>query len=149
MKVTLDCRNKTLLVEGDYFPSQVIHFDNYSDWNTILDYEGKPLYDIQVDDDGDDPKYPFECQFAYLEGDKCGNWEQTGYREVRDFSIKNIQYYLDSLKGRFKILYSKTGKWTVSDLAEKIYEATSVDDAYRQAQLDGLRTLQELITEIQ
>tara|TARA_R110000787_G_scaffold220447_2_gene329202 strand:+ start:498 stop:1010 length:513 start_codon:yes stop_codon:yes gene_type:complete len=67
--VILNPDEKKYLVIGKGIVSQIISFDDYSDWGTIVDVNREPLFDVQIDfDDSVFQKYELDYyQFQYVD----------------------------------------------------------------------------------
>ncbi len=76
-RVILNPDEKKYLVIGKGIASQIISFDDYSDWDTINDFNGEPLFDVQID--FDDSVYQkneldyYQFQYVDLIYDDDGN----------------------------------------------------------------------------
>lgn len=50
--VSVNTVDKTYTVEGFLIPKQVIKYDDFSDWNSLVGYSDNPIVDCQLDLDG-------------------------------------------------------------------------------------------------
>jgi len=73
-RVLLNVEEKTYSVIGKVLPVQVRKFDNFSDWDSVEDLNGEPVFDVQIDDDPDcDNPYQFQyVNLIWIEDE--GNW---------------------------------------------------------------------------
>lgn len=59
--VILNPQEKQYIVIGKGIPVQVRKFDDFSDWDSVNDLNGEPVFDVQIDDDdGCDEPYQFQ-----------------------------------------------------------------------------------------
>ena len=76
-KVILNPSEKQYVVIGNGLPVQVRRFDDYSDWDSVNDLNGEPIFDVQIDFDDsvvekDTDKY-YQFQYVNLIYDEDGN----------------------------------------------------------------------------
>lgn len=89
-RVILNPDENKYLVIGKGIASQIISFYDYSDWDTINDFNGEPLFDVQIDFDDsvkmDNPNDYYQFQYVDIiynddgnsrQGDSWGNAEIT------------------------------------------------------------------------
>lgn len=76
-KVILNPLEKQYVVIGKGIPVQVRKFDNYSDWDSVNDLNGEPVFDVQIDYDDsvkmDDENKYYQFQYVNLIYDEDGN----------------------------------------------------------------------------
>ena len=75
-KVILNPSENQYVVIGRGIPVQVKRFDNYSDWDSVNDLNGEPVFDVQIDFDDsvkmDDENKYYQFQYANLIYDEDG-----------------------------------------------------------------------------
>lgn len=81
-KVILNPSEKQYVVIGKGIPIQVKQFEDYSDWDSVNDLNGDPVFDVQIDFDDsvkmdDEHKY-YQFQYVNLIYDEDGN-ASTGF----------------------------------------------------------------------
>ena len=64
-RVILNVEEKTYIVIGKGIPVQVRKFDNFSDWDSVQDLNGEPVFDVQIDADPDCTN-PYQFQYVNL-----------------------------------------------------------------------------------
>ena len=62
-RVILNVEEKTYIVIGKGIPVQVRKFDSFSDWDSVQNLNGEPVFDVQIDDD---PYCDNPYQFQYV-----------------------------------------------------------------------------------
>jgi len=73
-RVILNVEEKQYIVIGKGLPVQVRKFDNFSDWDSVQNLDGEPVFDVQIDDDPDcDNPYQFQYVNLIWREDK-DNW---------------------------------------------------------------------------
>lgn len=76
-KVILNPSEKQYVVIGKGLPVQVRRFDDYSDWDSVNDLNGEPIFDVQIDFDDsvkmDDKDKYYQFQYVNLIYDEDGN----------------------------------------------------------------------------
>jgi hypothetical protein len=76
-EVYLNPKEKQYIVVGEGLPIQVITFESYSDWDSVNDFEGKPLFDVQIDFDDsvkmNNPNDHYQFQYVNLIYDENGS----------------------------------------------------------------------------
>lgn len=65
-KVILNVAEKQYVVIGKGLPVRVIRFGNFSDWDSVNDKNGEPIFDIQIDEDEDRGKTVYNFQYVNL-----------------------------------------------------------------------------------
>jgi hypothetical protein len=65
-RVILNVEEKTYIVIGKGLPVQVRKFDNFSDWDSVEDLNGEPVFDVQIDSDEDMGKTIYQFQYVNL-----------------------------------------------------------------------------------
>ena len=65
-RVILNVEEKQYIVIGKGLPVQVRKFDDFSDWDSVEDLNGEPVFDVQIDDDPDCDN-PYQFQYVNLE----------------------------------------------------------------------------------
>lgn len=74
-RVILNPSEKQYLIIGKGLPIQVRKFDNFSDWDSVQNLDGEPVFDVQIDDDPDcDNPYQFQYVNLIWREDQ-DNWE--------------------------------------------------------------------------
>jgi len=76
-KVILNPSERQYVVIGKGIPVQVRRFDDYSDWDSVNDLNGEPVFDVQIDFDDsvkmdNEDKY-YQFQYVNLIYDEDGN----------------------------------------------------------------------------
>ena len=75
-RVILNTSEKQYVVMGKGIPTQVRKFDSYSDWDSVQDLNGEPVFDIQIDSDEDMGKTIYQFQYVNLIWrEDQDNWE--------------------------------------------------------------------------
>tara|TARA_Y100000389_G_scaffold60144_1_gene56266 strand:+ start:65 stop:592 length:528 start_codon:yes stop_codon:yes gene_type:complete len=75
-RVILNTSEKQYVVIGKGIPTQVRKFDSYSDWDSVQDLNGEPVFDIQIDSDEDMGKTIYQFQYVNLIWrEDQDNWE--------------------------------------------------------------------------
>jgi|TARA_R110001592_G_scaffold77586_2_gene233474 hypothetical protein len=82
-RVILNTSEKQYVVIGKGIPTQVIKFDDYTDWDSIENLNGEPVFDVQIDDDNQidgkfigNAKHPYTFQYVNLIWrEDQDNWE--------------------------------------------------------------------------
>ncbi len=60
-RVILNVQEQQYIMIGKGIPVQVRKFDSFSDWDSVQDLNGEPVFDVQIDDDsGCDEPYQFQ-----------------------------------------------------------------------------------------
>lgn len=79
-RVILNVLEQQYVVIGKGLPVQVRKFDGFSDWDSVQDNDGVPVFDVQIDDDGDEnAEHPYTFQYVDLIWrEDEDNW-QVGY----------------------------------------------------------------------
>ena len=76
-KVILNPSENQYVVIGKGIPVQVKRFDDYSDWDSVNDLNGEPVFDVQIDFDDsvkmDDENKYYQFQYVNLIYDEDGN----------------------------------------------------------------------------
>ena len=79
-RVILNPDENKYLVIGKGIASQIISFYDYSDWDTINDFNREPLFDVQIDFDDsikmDNPNDYYQFQYVDIIYDDDGNSPQ-------------------------------------------------------------------------
>ena len=79
-RVILNPDENKYLVIGKGIASQIISFYDYSDWDTINDFNREPLFDVQIDFDDsikmDNPNDYYQFQYVDIIYDDDGNSTQ-------------------------------------------------------------------------
>jgi|15BtaG_2_1085339.scaffolds.fasta_scaffold01870_8 hypothetical protein len=79
-RVILNPIMKEYLVFGRGIPTKIISFDDYSDWDTVVDLNGEMIFDVQIDFDDsvklDNPNDYYQFQYVNLIYDDDGNQRQ-------------------------------------------------------------------------
>jgi hypothetical protein len=65
-RVILNVEEQQYIVIGKGLPVQVRKFDNFSDWDSVEDLNGEPVFDIQIDSDEDMGKTIYQFQYVNL-----------------------------------------------------------------------------------
>lgn len=74
-RVILNPSEKQYLIIGKGLPIQVRKFDNFSDWDSVQNLDGEPVFDVQIDDDPDCDN-PYQFQYVNLIWrEEQDNWE--------------------------------------------------------------------------
>ena len=74
-RVILNVGERLYLVIGKGIPVQIIKFDDFSDWDSVQNLDGTPVFDIQIDNDPDcDEPYQFQYVNLIWREDE-DNWE--------------------------------------------------------------------------
>lgn len=74
-RVILNVRERQYIIIGKGLPIQVRKFDNFSDWDSVQNLDGEPVFDVQIDDDPDcDNPYQFQYVNLIWREDQ-DNWE--------------------------------------------------------------------------
>ena len=90
-RVILNTSEKQYVVIGKGIPTQVRKFDNYTDWDSVENLDGEPVFDVQIDDDNKingkfigNAKHPYTFQYVNLIWrEDQDNWEVgLDYRSV-------------------------------------------------------------------
>jgi len=90
-RVILNTSEKQYVVIGKGIPTQVRKFDNYTDWDSVENLDGEPVFDVQIDDDNQingkfigNAKHPYTFQYVNLIWrEDQDNWEVgLDYRSV-------------------------------------------------------------------
>jgi len=75
--VILSTTEKAYAVFGKGLPVQIRRFDNYSDWDSVDDADGYPIFDVQIDFDDsvemDDTDKYYQFQYVNLIYDEDGD----------------------------------------------------------------------------
>jgi hypothetical protein len=123
--VEVNHEEKTYTVDGFLIPKQTNDFDEYSDWDCLVDYNGNPIVDCQIDLDEDlqfqfvDYNYVIDAKEGESEInlDDTENWGFGTYscRNYRgcggDVKLVNELHELtERLLEQFYITYSTGGK---------------------------------------
>ena len=66
-RVILNVQEQQYIVIGKGLPVQVRKFDNFSDWDSVQDLNGEPVFDVQIDSDEDMGKTIYQFQYVNLE----------------------------------------------------------------------------------
>jgi hypothetical protein len=66
-RVILNVQEQQYIVIGKGLAVQVRKFDNFSDWDSVQDLNGEPVFDIQIDSDEDMGKTIYQFQYVNLE----------------------------------------------------------------------------------
>ena len=79
-RVILNTSEKQYVVIGKGIPTQVRKFDSYSDWDSVQDLNGEPVFDVQIDFDDsvklDNPNDYYQFQYVNLIWrEDQDNWE--------------------------------------------------------------------------
>jgi len=82
-RVILNTSEKQYVVMGKGIPTQVRKFDSYSDWDSVKNLNGEPVFDVQIDDDNQidgkligNAKHPYTFQYVNLIWrEDQDNWE--------------------------------------------------------------------------
>ncbi len=91
-KVILNPIEKRYAVIGEGIPVQIRRFDDYSDWDSVNDLNGEPVFDVQIDFDDsvkmDNKDKYYQFQYVNIIYDKDGN-PNTGddYKSVNELVI--------------------------------------------------------------
>ncbi len=91
-KVILNPIEKQYAVIGEGIPVQIRRFDDYSDWDSVNDLNGEPVFDVQIDFDDsvkmDNKDKYYQFQYVNIIYDKDGN-PNTGddYKSVNELVI--------------------------------------------------------------
>lgn len=73
-RVILNVQEKQYLVIGKGIPVQLRKFDSFSDWDSVENLDGEPVFDVQIDNDPDcDNPYQFQYVNLIWREDK-DNW---------------------------------------------------------------------------
>lgn len=74
-RVILNVQEQQYIVIGKGIPVQVRKFDSFSDWDSVQDLNGEPVFDVQIDNDPDcDNPYQFQYVNLIWREDQ-DNWE--------------------------------------------------------------------------
>ena len=74
-RVILNVQEQQYIIIGKGLPIQVRKFDNFSDWDSVQNLDGEPVFDVQIDDDPDcDNPYQFQYVNLIWREDQ-DNWE--------------------------------------------------------------------------
>lgn len=65
-RVILNVEEQQYIVIGKGLPVQVRKFDNFSDWDSVEDLNGEPVFDVQIDSDEDMGKTIYQFQYVNL-----------------------------------------------------------------------------------
>tara|TARA_B100000963_G_C22564894_1_gene643171 strand:- start:425 stop:976 length:552 start_codon:yes stop_codon:yes gene_type:complete len=83
-RVILNTSEKQYVLIGKGIPTQVIKFDNYTDWDSVENLDGVPVFDVQIDNDNQtidgklvgNAKHPYTFQYVNLIWrEDQDNWE--------------------------------------------------------------------------
>lgn len=83
-RVILNVQEQQYIVMGKGLPIQVRKFDSFSDWDSVENLDGEPVFDVQIDDDNQtidgklvfDAKHPYTFQYVNLIWrEDQDNWE--------------------------------------------------------------------------
>jgi len=77
-KVILNVEEKQYVVIGKGLPIQVKKFTDFSDWDSVNDTNGEPVFDVQMDEDEDMGKTIYIFQYVNLEWDIKEKLYRTG-----------------------------------------------------------------------
>ena len=85
-KVILSPSEKQYVVIGDGLPIQIISFNDYSDWDTVNDTNGDPVFDVQID---------FDDSVKMLNKDRYYQFQYVnlGYNDNGD-CVTGFDYYM-------------------------------------------------------
>lgn len=64
-RVILNVQEKQYLVIGKGIPVQLRKFDSFSDWDSVENLDGEPVFDVQIDNDPDCDN-PYQFQYVDL-----------------------------------------------------------------------------------
>jgi hypothetical protein len=73
-RVILNVQEQQYLVIGKGLPVQVRKFDSFEDWDSVQNLDGEPVFDVQIDDDGEGEQ-PYTFQYVDLHWrEDMDNW---------------------------------------------------------------------------
>jgi len=91
-RVILNVEEKQYIMIGKGIPVQVRSFDSFSDWDSIVDNNDAPVFDVQIDDDrGCDEPY----QFQYV--DLIYDFDEGDYIVGSDYQGVKVEVVTNSL----------------------------------------------------
>lgn len=79
-RVILNVRERQYIIIGKGLPIQVRKFDSFSDWDSVQNLDGEPVFDVQIDFDDsvklDNPNEYYQFQYVNLIWrEDQDNWE--------------------------------------------------------------------------
>ena len=88
-KVILNVEEKQYVVIGKGLPVQIKKFQDFSDWDSVKDMKGEPVFDMQMDEDIDRGKTVYCFQYVDLVWDCKQNNYMMGsdYRNAKELII--------------------------------------------------------------
>ena len=88
-KVILNVEEKQYVVIGKGLPVQIKKFQDFSDWDSVDDMKGEPVFDVQIDEDTDLDRVVYHFQYVNLEWDEEQNNYMVGgdYRNAKELVV--------------------------------------------------------------
>ena len=85
-RVILNDREKQYIVVGKGLPVQIISLESYSDWDSVQNTDGEPVFDVQMDEDDYEGNGVYTPNFQYVNliyKEDTGNYEMgLNYQSV-------------------------------------------------------------------
>ena len=111
-KVILNVEEKTYIVIGKGLPVQIKKFQDFSDWDSVKDIDGEPIFDVQIDAE----EYDCKC----CEGDMHYNFQYVNL--IWSNKEKLYRMGLDYDNPKELIITEVSIAQVVADLLEKEYK---------------------------
>ena len=99
-RVILNTSEKQYVVIGKGIPTQVRKFDNYTDWDSVENLDGEPVFDVQIDDDNQingkfigNAKHPYTFQYVNL----IWREDQDNFEVGLDYQSVDLEVVTESI----------------------------------------------------
>jgi hypothetical protein len=99
-RVILNTSEKQYVVIGKGIPTQVRKFDNYTDWDSVENLDGEPVFDVQIDDDNQingkfigNAKHPYTFQYVNL----IWREDQDNFEVGLDYQSVDVEVVTESI----------------------------------------------------
>jgi len=94
-RVILNAIEKQYIVIGKGLPTQVVSFDSYSDWDSVQNLDGEPVFDVQIDEDDYEGKGVYTPNFQYV--NLIWNAEQENWNMGLDYDSVAVEVVTEPL----------------------------------------------------